>query len=233
MVQLKRKVTLKRKQETILEPVKKKRSPYYLIGFFAIVCAVVIWLFVKKSPTEKEGQIAQVEIMDSTTNSEFRLLDEKVEQESTKVSIINKELVEKDTSLTNEPNNLEQQNVSEKQEKLSIPYEQGKSYEVYYFPFAEADYSKSNPELDKLVQILKENPSMNISISAFTDNIGTAKFNKILSTVRAKAIFKYIESQGIDGSRLSYKGYGISNSYDNSTESGRAKNRRVEFQLSV
>jgi outer membrane protein OmpA-like peptidoglycan-associated protein len=85
-------------------------------------------------------------------------------------------------------------------------------------------------ELDKLVNYLQENSTATIEISGHTDNTGNEDSNKSLSTMRAKAIRDYMVLENIEGSRISYKGYGSSKPIaDNTTEEGKRKNRRVEF----
>ncbi len=87
-------------------------------------------------------------------------------------------------------------------------------------------------ELDKLLQVLMENPSLKVEISGHTDNVGKPEDNIKLSTNRAKAVVDYLSSKGIALNRLTYKGYGSSKPIaDNSTEKGRAKNRRTEFMI--
>ena len=90
----------------------------------------------------------------------------------------------------------------------------------------------SLPELNKLVQILEENPSMHIQISGHTDNIGKDADNLTLSTNRAKAIVQYLSSKGIATERLSYKGFGSTEPIaTNETAAGRALNRRTSFTI--
>ncbi len=87
-------------------------------------------------------------------------------------------------------------------------------------------------ELDKLLQILVENPSLKVEISGHTDNLGNATENIKLSTNRAKAVVDYLVNKGIAANRLTYKGLGSAKPIaDNSTEKGRAKNRRTEFTV--
>jgi outer membrane protein OmpA-like peptidoglycan-associated protein len=87
-------------------------------------------------------------------------------------------------------------------------------------------------ELDKLLQVLTENPSLKVQISGQTDNIGKPEDNIKLSTNRAKAMVDYLVSKGIDTGRLTYKGFGASKPIaDNTIEKGRAKNRRTEFMV--
>ncbi|HVX52292.1 MAG TPA: OmpA family protein [Chitinophagaceae bacterium] len=87
-------------------------------------------------------------------------------------------------------------------------------------------------ELDKLLQLLTDNPTMHVQISGHTDNIGSDADNLVLSTNRAKAVADYLISKGIEPGRLTWKGYGATKPIaDNNTEEGRAKNRRTEFTV--
>lgn len=91
---------------------------------------------------------------------------------------------------------------------------------------------ESTIELDNIFQLLKENPTLKIQISGHTDNIGKAADNMTLSNNRAQAVVKYLVSKGIEPARLSFKGYGATQPVaDNSTEAGRAQNRRTELQV--
>ncbi len=85
-------------------------------------------------------------------------------------------------------------------------------------------------ELDKLLQVLNENPSIKIQINGHTDNTGNEKDNIVLSNNRAKSVVDYLISKNIESSRLSYKGYGSSKPVAaNDSEEGKFKNRRTEF----
>lgn len=87
-------------------------------------------------------------------------------------------------------------------------------------------------ELDKLLQVLSENPSLQLEISGHTDNTGNAENNQKLSDNRAKAIVDYLVGKGIGTQRLSYKGYGAAKPVaDNRTEAGRSQNRRTTFTI--
>ncbi len=88
----------------------------------------------------------------------------------------------------------------------------------------------STIELDKLVQLLAENPSLKVQISGHTDNTGNAAENLKLSDNRAKSVVDYLISKGIAAARLSWKGYGATQPVaDNNTEAGKAINRRTAF----
>ncbi len=87
-------------------------------------------------------------------------------------------------------------------------------------------------ELDKLVQVLTDNPTLHVEISGHTDAIGKPEDNLVLSTNRAKAIVDYLAGKGISLTRLTYKGYGATKPIaDNNTEAGRALNRRTAFTV--
>jgi OOP family OmpA-OmpF porin len=89
---------------------------------------------------------------------------------------------------------------------------------------------ESKPIINQIVEMLKSNPQLKISVEGHTDNVGNPKSNKTLSDDRAKAVVSEIVAQGIDAKRLSAIGYGQDKPIaDNSTEEGRAKNRRVEL----
>jgi outer membrane protein OmpA-like peptidoglycan-associated protein len=90
----------------------------------------------------------------------------------------------------------------------------------------------STSELDLLVRLLNDNPSLRIQINGHTDNVGKASDNLTLSNNRAKAVTDYLVSKGIAPQRLSSKGFGATKPVaDNGTEAGRARNRRTELQV--
>jgi len=91
---------------------------------------------------------------------------------------------------------------------------------------------ESQIELNKLVNFLNANPTVKIELSGHTDNTGTVEHNIILSKNRAKSVYDYLISHSIPADRLTYKGYGQSQPIaDNSTDAGRAKNRRTELKI--
>lgn len=90
--------------------------------------------------------------------------------------------------------------------------------------------SESQPIVDQIVEMLKQNPDLKISVEGHTDNVGSDKSNQSLSENRAKSVMNALISGGIDKSRLSSKGWGATKPIeDNSTEEGRFENRRVEI----
>ncbi len=84
--------------------------------------------------------------------------------------------------------------------------------------------------LNEFAQYLKDHPNMIVEIRGHTDGAGSDQANLALSMDRAFEVMNYLVKQGVEGKRLSAKGYGESMPIDtNETEEGRAKNRRTEF----
>lgn len=102
-----------------------------------------------------------------------------------------------------------------------------------YFAFDKTDLKKESfIELNKVVEFLKQNHSVEIEISGHTDNKGSDEYNLNLSQGRSQSVVNYLVSQGIDASRLTAHGYGESKPIDtNDTDEGQANNRRVEFTV--
>jgi outer membrane protein OmpA-like peptidoglycan-associated protein/tetratricopeptide (TPR) repeat protein len=91
---------------------------------------------------------------------------------------------------------------------------------------------ESMVELDRVVQLMTENPSLKIQISGHTDNVGKPADNLKLSTGRATSVVNYLLSKGIPNARLSFKGFGETKPIaENTTEEGRARNRRTELTV--
>ena len=93
--------------------------------------------------------------------------------------------------------------------------------------------TESLAELQRIKELLEDNPGLVVQINGHTDNVGNATMNKILSKKRAESVVNYLIAQGIADSRLSSKGYGeerplVSN--DDEAE-GREINRRTEIEI--
>ncbi|TCD12077.1 flagellar motor protein MotB [Pedobacter frigidisoli] len=108
---------------------------------------------------------------------------------------------------------------------------------IYY------DFDKSNirpdaaVELDKLVKIMKDNPTIWIELGSHTDSRGNDQYNQWLSQSRANSAVQYIIDRGIEKNRISAKGYGESqllNKCTNGvkcTDAAHQLNRRTEFKI--
>lgn len=87
-------------------------------------------------------------------------------------------------------------------------------------------------ELQKLIEFLKQNPTLVIEIEGHTDNVGSAEMNQKLSESRAEEVYKYLINQGIYKEKMKYKGYGLTKPVSsNDTPEGRSLNRRTEFVI--
>jgi outer membrane protein OmpA-like peptidoglycan-associated protein len=86
--------------------------------------------------------------------------------------------------------------------------------------------------LDEQAAVLEKEPGVRVEIAGHTDSIGPEEYNRELSERRAKAVEDYLISKGISTQRLEPVGYGKSRPiFSNDTKEGRAKNRRVEFNV--
>src|SRR5690606_16359499 len=110
--------------------------------------------------------------------------------------------------------------------------------ENIYYDFDQWDIREDAAlELNKLVRILKDNPTMKIQLNSHTDSRGSDTYNQTLSERRAQSAVDYIISQGISGNRLEAKGYGetrLINSCANGVECSdeeHQQNRRTEFTI--
>jgi outer membrane protein OmpA-like peptidoglycan-associated protein/tetratricopeptide (TPR) repeat protein len=111
--------------------------------------------------------------------------------------------------------------------------------ENIYYEFNKADIRPdAAKELDKLVQILIDNPEIKIELSSHTDSVATVEFNLDLSQRRAESAVNYLIQRGISPDRLVAKGYGelrpiARNTHPDGTDNpeGRQKNRRTEFKI--
>ncbi len=89
---------------------------------------------------------------------------------------------------------------------------------------------ESMGEINRIVQLMTENPDLKFSVEGHTDSTGNATSNQTLSEQRSQAIVAKLVELGVARDRLTAVGKGQNNPIaDNNTEEGRAKNRRVEF----
>lgn len=99
------------------------------------------------------------------------------------------------------------------------------------FDFAKATLKPdAQPIIAQIVELLKRNPDLKVSIDGHTDSIGGHDYNVKLSQARAASVVAAITAAGIDAGRLKSAGYGPDKPVaSNDSEDGRAKNRRVEL----
>lgn len=108
-----------------------------------------------------------------------------------------------------------------------------------YFDYAKSSLRpESITELNLLKDFLTENPDVRVEVSAHTDNHGSKSYNYRLSDSRAESVMNWLIANGIDQSRLTFKGYGFDepiapnqNEDGSDNPEGRQMNRRVEFKI--
>ncbi len=103
-----------------------------------------------------------------------------------------------------------------------------------YFNYGKATLTEaSSPELNKLKDMLSQNPNVMVEISGHTDSSGSKDFNKRLSQRRAQAVVDYLANAGIDRSKMKAMGYGEEQplASNDDEDEGRELNRRVEFKI--
>jgi outer membrane protein OmpA-like peptidoglycan-associated protein len=111
--------------------------------------------------------------------------------------------------------------------------------ENIYFGFDSTDIKpEAAQELDKLAQLLIDNPEIKIEMGSHTDSVGSFDYNIDLSRRRAESTVRYLINKGISPDRLTAKGYGETQPIARNTNpdgsdnpAGRAKNRRTEFKI--
>ncbi len=90
----------------------------------------------------------------------------------------------------------------------------------------------SYTELRRVVQLMKENPTLRVEVAAHTDDVGSETYNQVLSQARAKSVANFLMESKINPARFEAKGYGeAQKKVANDTEINRAVNRRVELKI--
>lgn len=115
------------------------------------------------------------------------------------------------------------------------PIEAGQRITLNSVFFEQSKYEilpSSYPELDRIVSLMKENPSMEIMLEGHTDNQGDWNANLLLSKQRVDEVKKYLASKKVNMNRIQTQGYGSTRPVSsNNSEEKRKLNRRVEFMI--
>jgi OmpA-OmpF porin, OOP family len=140
----------------------------------------------------------------------------KPKEEEVKIVYVDSIKYEKDSVLQVRPDTRVGEKIT-----LKITFDLGKSYIL----------PESYGELNKVCQYLFRHPNLVIRINGHSDNTGSGRKNMRLSEERARAVFEYFINKGVQNKML-YKGFGDTMPFaDNATEDGKARNRRVEFEI--
>ncbi len=241
---LKKENSLPVKKETAAEPEKK---------FAEIKPAPAL-----TQPSEKQiaAEKKAAEALQADLQ-EKQLFDEKLKQKQTAdmEALIEKQLAEKEIAATEQTveeklATLDTETPEEKVERMLAEKETEKKPEVKPQPqtqtkskptilrqlfFAKNSATilpESEDELIMLQDLMLSNPDMRIEIAGHTDESGDEDMNRTLSIARAQAVSNFMQMLEIDASRMTCKGFGSTRPlFNNDTEAGREKNRRVEFRV--
>lgn len=114
---------------------------------------------------------------------------------------------------------------------VNFKFDRPKKGEKNIAPTLQEPTADSIAILDQAVDVLKRNPQAHVEVAGHTDSVGTDEYNQGLSERRARIVYDYLTSHGIDASRLAGPtGYGEARPIDtNDTKEGRARNRRTEL----
>lgn len=113
-------------------------------------------------------------------------------------------------------------------EGINMTFESGLMFAVNSASISES----YKADLASAAEVFVKYPETNIVIEGHTDDTGKDDYNQTLSEKRAKAVADFLVSKGINGSRITQKGYGEAQpKYPNDNETNRQKNRRVELGI--
>ena len=105
-------------------------------------------------------------------------------------------------------------------------------YNIYFETDSFRILSDSEPELRKLTQFLKSNQQLEVEIQGHTDNTGRPDHNLVLSELRAKSVVEYLVINGIESTRLQFRGFGDTRPVAaNENEEGKMLNRRTTIKI--
>ncbi len=103
---------------------------------------------------------------------------------------------------------------------------------IYYDVDKATLRTESIAELDRLLRMMQDNPSLKVEIAGHTDSDGSDEHNESLSKARAQSVVSYLSSHGIEFSRLVSQGYGESQPVaGNDNPANKQMNRRTEFKV--
>ncbi len=191
---------------------------------------------------KKSGNVVDIQpdVINSSNNSTFKIDKKSIGVFQTDVPVGNKIEI----SVTQKgyfpysdkidlSENMDNKTINKKIELTALETGNSITLRNILFETAKADLkSDSFESLNKLADMMSNNKEIKILISGHTDNVGNAAYNLELSAKRVKSVAAYLQSKGIDSSRLKSQGFGSTKPIaDNKTEEGKQMNRRVEVTI--
>lgn len=177
------------------------------------------------------GKRSKVEIVGITNErGQFKVLVPGGDEYAIKVEVIGEQIDYTTFEVPTPPRGAQFRTVS-----MEIRYDIPKSVILDDLHFASGKYTiekESFALLDQIAEYLIRKKKVKIRVEGHTDSDGSQTSNKTLSENRAKAVKSYLESKGVPAELIEAKGFGEEKPIeDNSTVSGKAKNRRTEIHL--
>ncbi len=113
------------------------------------------------------------------------------------------------------------------------PFSEGSTRLLVFFDYDKSDLQEESvPELERLLEFMKDNSAIKVSFEGHTDDVGSDDYNDKLSDKRAEAVKQYLTQAGIDTARIKTKGFGKRKPITKeTTDEARAQNRRVEMKI--
>jgi outer membrane protein OmpA-like peptidoglycan-associated protein len=104
---------------------------------------------------------------------------------------------------------------------------------IYFDPNSKQLSDKAKKKLDRVVEIIRNNPAVDIILNGYTDSYGEKSYNEMIAEQRALMVKAYLVDKGIESTKIKTFGHGAQKFIgSNKTLEGRQMNRRVEIELS-
>jgi outer membrane protein OmpA-like peptidoglycan-associated protein len=191
---------------------------------------------IKPALAPNQPSKAQVAAEQKAAEEKQAAVEKQIQQQAAdKEAEIEKQLASLDTETPEEQ--VERMLAEKESQKKPEPPSQLKSKptilrQLFFEKNSATILPESEDELIMLQDLMLSNPTMRIEIAGHTDESGSEELNKKLSIDRAQAVSNFMQMLEIDASRMTCKGFGSTRPlFNNDTEQGREKNRRVEFRV--
>jgi outer membrane protein OmpA-like peptidoglycan-associated protein len=105
---------------------------------------------------------------------------------------------------------------------------------IYFSQNSKELSDKAKKKLDRVVEIIRNNPTADITLNGYTDSYGDKSYNEMIADIRVSVVKAYLVDKGIESDKIKTFGHGAQNFIgSNKTLEGRRINRRVEIELSM